>query len=386
MNNGKESERALLVGVQLRGVEDDAFAESLAELRELLLSASGKPVGVLTQRRERPDSRYYIGHGKVEELRQLVEETEAGSVIFDEKLTPAQVRNLEGVLDVKVIDRGNLILDIFAYRARSRESRLQVELAQLEYLLPRLTRMWSHFSRHAGGIGTRGPGETQLESDRRQIGTRIAHLKQKLKQVNKQRETQRKQRMQHAFKIALVGYTNAGKSTLFNRLTQAGVWADNMLFCTLDATTRFLPLGDNRRIVISDTVGFIKKLPPELVASFASTLDEVRYADLLLHVVDSSHSHAEEQYHRTNSILGDIGAGEVPRLLLLNKCDLLDRENLPILDSHLQPNDFYHISAQTGDGLDILLKRLQEFVDKRRGATNGFSRENVNGQGHSSDS
>ena len=386
MENQVKLERTVLVGVQLQGVSDDDFAESLAELRELLLSAKGKPVGTLTQRRDRPDSRSYIGKGKLEELGQLVEEQQADAVIFDEKLTPAQVRNLETALDVKVIDRGNLILDIFARRARSRESRLQVELAQLEYLLPRLTRMWSHFSRHAGGIGTRGPGETQLESDRRQIGTRISYLKQRLKKVNKQRETQRKQRMEQAFKIALVGYTNAGKSTLFNQLTRSGVWADNMLFCTLDATTRYLPLSDNRRIVISDTVGFIKKLPHELVASFASTLDEVRFADLLLHLVDSSHSHALEHYQRTNQILQDIGAGQVPRLVLLNKSDLLKGENLPLLDGALKPDSIYQISARTGAGLDILLKRLLDFVDKRTGATNRPSWEQVNGQGQSSDS
>ncbi|MFH2055342.1 MAG: GTPase HflX [bacterium] len=386
MNSEEKIERAILVGVQLRGVEDIDFAESLAELRELLLSAEGKPVGTLSQRRDRPDSRTYIGKGKVEELGQMVQEKKADSVIFDEKLTPGQVRNLETALDVKVIDRGNLILDIFARRARSRESRTQVELAQLEYLLPRLTRMWSHLTRHAGGIGTRGPGETQLESDRRQIDTRIATLKEKLKKVNKQRETQRKQRMEQAFKIALVGYTNAGKSTLFNQLTRAGVWADNMLFCTLDATTRYLPLADNRRVVISDTVGFIKKLPPELVASFASTLDEVRYADLLLHLVDSSHSHALEHYQRTNRILQEIGAGEVPHLVLFNKCDLLDGEHLPLLDSSLKPNNYYQISAQTGAGVDILLKRLLEFVDTRTGAVNRSSQEEVDGQGHSPDS
>jgi GTP-binding protein HflX len=368
LDTKRKIEKAVLVGVQLRGVETEDFTESLAELGELLLSAQGKSAGTITQKRDRPDPRYYIGRGKLEELGALVEETKAGSVIFDEKLTPAQVKNLESALDVKVIDRGNLILDIFAFRARSAEARLQVELAQLEYLLPRLSRMWSHFTRHAGGIGTRGPGETQLESDRRQINTRISHLKEKLKKINKQRETQRKQRLSQAYKIALVGYTNAGKSTLFNQLTRAGVWTANQLFCTLDATTRYLPLADKRRIVISDTVGFIKKLPPELVASFASTLDEVRYADLLLHVVDAAHNNAEEHYRRTNKILKDIDADKAPRLVLLNKCDLLDEEVLPRLDNSLKPNSFYHISASTGAGLDILLKRLLEFVDKRTGA------------------
>lgn len=362
-DNREEREKAILVGVQLRGVDDTTFAESLAELEELVFSAEAEVVGSIIQKRERPDSRHYIGSGKLEELNQLQREREADLVIFDEKLSPAQVRNLESSLDTKVLDRGNLILDIFARRARSREARVQVELAQLQYLLPRLTRMWSHLTRHAGGIGTRGPGETQLESDRRQIGIKIAHLKRKLTKIKTQRETQRKKRLD-VFKIALVGYTNGGKSTLFNYLTRAGVWTDDRLFCTLDAVTRFLPTDNQKKVVIADTVGFVRKLPHELVASFASTLDEVRYADLLLHVVDISHSNSEEHYRRTCEVLGDIGAGDIARLVLLNKCDLLEGDDLPVIDSKLGPQEAYVVSAKTGYGLDKLLKFLTKYVDK----------------------
>jgi GTP-binding protein HflX len=224
--------------------------------------------------------------------------------------------------------------------------------------------MWSHFSRIEGGIGTRGPGETQLEVDRRRVNQRIDHLKGKLSRIGRQRDTQRKQRLD-AFKIALVGYTNAGKSTMFNHITKAGVWADNRLFCTLDAVTRYLPLGNRRQIVISDTVGFIKKLPHELVASFTSTLDEITFADLLLHVVDVSHRNCREHYTRTNEVLGDIGADKVPKVLVLNKCDLLEEDEIPSLDGRLSPKQVFHVSAKTGLGVNKLLKFLTEYVEIR---------------------
>jgi GTP-binding protein HflX len=326
-------------------------------------------VGSIRQKREAPDSRYFIGKGKLLALKELVEARGADLIVFDEKLSPAQVKNLEDQLGSKVIDRGTLILDIFARHARSRESRIQVELAQLQYLLPRLTRMWSHLSRTAGGIGTRGPGETQLESDRRAIGRRIVTLKKQLKKVATQRATQRKGRRE-AFRIALVGYTNAGKSTLFNLLTRAGVWADDRLFCTLDAVTRYLPLHQQRMIVIADTVGFIRKLPPELVASFASTLDEVRLANLLLHVLDVAHPDSVEHYRKTNQILEEIGAGSITRFLLCNKCDLLQPGSLPIVDPDFDPRQTFYVSAKTAVGLDKMLKFLADFVDKELRASN----------------
>ena len=359
----KETESAIVVGVQLRDVGDSLFHESLEELRELVTSADARVVGSVTQKRPTPDSHSFIGAGKVAELKEKIAATNANLVVFDEQLSPGQVRNLENELEIKVIDRGALILDIFAKRATSAEAKIQVELAQLEYLLPRLTRMWTHFSKQVGGIGTRGPGETQLEVDRREVKNKIRNLKHHLEKMKLQRDTQRKQR-QNIYKIALVGYTNAGKSTLFNLLTKADVWAADKLFCTLDAVTRYLPLIDKRRIVISDTVGFIKKLPHELVASFAATLDEVRYADLLLHIVDVAHSNCIDHYNKTNEVLEEIGAGKVPRLLILNKDDLIDRDHLVTLDFRFSPGLTFPVSAKTGAGLDKMLNFLVTFVEK----------------------
>jgi GTPase len=352
----------VVVGVQLRDDTDTAFLESLAELKELVVSAGAEVVGTLTQKRPVPDSRTFIGKGKVEELKELLDACNANLVVFDEQLSPAQVRNLENDLQVKVIDRGSLILDIFAKRAQTAEAKIQVELAQLQYLLPRLTRLWTHWSKQYGGVGTRGPGETQLEVDRREAKTKIIKLREKLDKIGQQRSTQRQRRMD-VYRIALVGYTNAGKSTLFNLLTKAGVWADDQLFCTLDAVTRYLPLSNQRRIVISDTVGFIKKLPHELVASFASTLDEVRYANLLLVVVDVAHSNCAEHYEKTLEVLTQIEADKIPRLLLLNKADLIDPESVPPLDVDLSPLKTFMISAKTQIGVDRLLNFLTESVD-----------------------
>lgn len=379
----KETESAVIVGVQLRDVDDSVFAESLAELKELAASADAKVVGSITQKRPVPDNRFFVGTGKVTELKELISQTNANLVIFDEQLSPAQVRNLEKELETKVIDRGNLILDIFAKRATTAEAKIQVELAQLQYMLPRLTRLWSHMTKHVGGIGTRGPGETQLEVDRRETKTKIIKLKERLQKISLQRDTQRKRR-QNVYKIALVGYTNAGKSTLFNLLTQAGVWADNKLFCTLDAVTRYLPLTNDREIVISDTVGFIKKLPHQLVASFASTLDEVKYADLLLHIVDVSHSNSIDHFHKTNEVLEQIGAGSIPRLLLLNKCDLIASEQLPPLEFSIAPVQTFTISAKTGLGLENLLNFLALFVEKGIRDLNQFD-GNSYGQTHNPD-
>ncbi|MGB5106590.1 MAG: GTPase HflX [Candidatus Zixiibacteriota bacterium] len=369
----RESELAIVVGVQLGKLDDRLFADSMDELKELVHSAEAKVVGTLTQRRPSPDSRTFVGSGKVTELKEMKESTGANLVIFDDMLSSAQVRNLEKELEIKVIDRGNLILDIFAKRATTSEAKIQVELAQLQYLLPRLTNMWTHFSKQVGGIGTRGPGETQLEVDRRIIKTKIATLKERLEKVNRQRETQRKRR-QDVYKIALVGYTNAGKSTLFNHLTEAGVWADDLLFCTLDAVTRFLPLNSKYRIVISDTVGFIQKIPHELMASFKSTLDEVRYADLLLHVIDISHPNPIDHYEKTNEVLEEIGAGKIPRLLILNKSDRLSSDEIPTVDLKYPPNQTFSVSATTHSGLDKFLNFLTTFVEKDIGARLGVAK------------
>ena len=363
--------------MQLRDVDDAVFHESLEELKELVTSADAQVVGAITQKRSVPDSRTFIGAGKVAEMKDQITATAANLVVFDEQLSPAQVKNLEKELEIKVIDRGNLILDIFAKRAQTSEAKIQVELAQLQYLLPRLTRLWTHWSKQYGGVGTRGPGETQLEVDRREAKTKIAKLRERLDKIDRQRGTQRKRRLD-TYKIALVGYTNTGKSTLFNFLTKAGVWVDDKLFCTLDAVTRYLPLSDKRQIVISDTVGFIKKLPHQLVASFASTLDEVKYADLLLVVVDISHPNCGEHYAKTLEVLEQIGAGKVPRLLLLNKCDLVDATGLPPLDVNFPPSRTFVVSAKTQFGIDKLLNFLTGFVDKD---IRGLQRNQANSYG-----
>lgn len=313
-------ERVILVGLARDSRQRPEVEASLEELAQLTYSANARVVGRKIQTRPRPDSAYYIGSGLVEELKEQLKLLGGNCVIFDDTLSPAQQRNLEQALETKVIDRPILILDIFATRARTAAARLQVELAQLEYTLPRLTGAWVHFSRQYGGIGAKGPGETQLEIDRRQVRTKIAHLKDRLKKLDRQRATQRKQR-QDLFKVALVGYTNAGKSTLFNLLTKADVRTENMLFTTLDSTTRVMSSGYPCHVVFSDTVGFIKKLPHQLVESFKSTLEEVSLADLLLHVVDSSEPNFRDRINQTRQVLTEIGADRVPYLLIYNKID-----------------------------------------------------------------
>lgn len=315
-----EREKAILVGLVHRSTDRDAGLDSLAELSRLAFSAGAAVVGERLQVRPKPDPAYYVGKGLVEELRAALQDTKGNTVIFDDPLSPAQQRNLEKVLEVKVIDRSILILDIFARRARTAASRLQVQLAQLEYTLPRLTGAWVHFSKQYGGIGAKGPGETQLEIDRRQVRDQIASLKRKLNKLDVQRSTQRKKR-QRLFKVSLVGYTNAGKSTLFNRLTKAEVTTADKLFTTLDSTTRVMSAGYPCQIVFSDTVGFIKKLPHQLVESFKSTLEEVVTADLLLHVVDCSDLYIEEHVAQTRTVLAEIGAENVPYLMIYNKLD-----------------------------------------------------------------
>src|SRR5579864_8908284 len=326
-------EKAVLISV---GLPDRPWLgeDPLDELRGLATTAGARIVGELTQKRQHIVPGTYIGSGKLQELQELVQATDADVVIFDNDLTPAQVRNLEKSLNVKVIDRSELILDIFATRARSTEARMQVELAQLEYALPRLRQMWSHLGRISGGIGARGPGETQLEEDRRLVDLRIRDLKARLVEVQARKEREvRSRREEHT--VSLVGYTNAGKSTLMNALTGAGVYVEDKLFSTLDTRTRQWHLKDWGRVLLSDTVGFIRDLPHHLVASFKATLEEARQARLLLHVVDASNPAAEEQIKAVNGVLEELGCKDKPALLVLNKVDRLkDLSYLHVLQSH----------------------------------------------------
>lgn len=320
-------ERAILVGTPQGGDGTREAAEHLAELTRLTDTAGGLVVGELVQRLDAPKPRYYLGKGKAGELAELVKEREADLVIFDDELTPAQGKNLETLCEVRVMDRAELILDIFATRARTYEARLQVELAQLQYLLPRLKRMWIHLSRIRGGIGLRGPGETQLETDRRLIGTRIAELRRKLKGVARAQATRRKRR-EGQFRAALVGYTNAGKSSVLQALSGTEQFVEDRLFATLDAATRLVPLEGGHEALVTDTVGFIRKLPHHLVASFRSTLEEAREADVLLHVIDASHPDRERQRKVVRSVLEDLGIRQRPRIVVFNKIDLLPGDEL----------------------------------------------------------
>jgi GTP-binding protein HflX len=352
--------RAILIGVKLRNNLMHEAEESLQELQQLAETAGIEVVYETIQSRNAPNPTYFIGEGKVEELKPLVEELDADAIIFDEELSPAQNRNLEKALDVATIDRTGLILQVFAQRALTKEARLQVALAQLEYALPRLTRMWTHLSRLAtgggGGRHLRGPGETQLEMDRRWVRRNIGHVRKALEAVEKQRHTQRRNRSEK-IKVSLVGYTNAGKSTLFNALTGETVLAEDKLFATLDSTTRKVDLPQKQQILLSDTVGFIKKLPHQLVAAFKATLEEVSEADLLLHVVDVSHPEAEAQIAAVNVVLEELDATHIPMFMVFNKIDRLkSEEGFQILRSRYP--DALPISAQRGDGIADLVDAL----------------------------
>lgn len=349
-------EQAVLVSVELphRPWSDD---DPLAEIRGLAESAGATVVGGLTQRRQQVEASTYIGKGKVEELKLLVAAVDADVVIFDNDLTPTQTRNLEKATGVKVLDRSELIMDIFASRARTVAARLQVELAQLEYSLPRLKNMWTHLSRYKGGIGLRGPGETQLEEDRRLVDLRIRDLRAKLRTVQARKEREVRTRADEQT-VSLVGYTNAGKSTLMNALTGAGVLAADQLFATLDTRTRIWRVKDWGRILLSDTVGFIRDLPHHLVASFKATLEEARQARLLLHVVDASSPSLTEQVQAVNGVLAEIDCGDKPRILVLNKIDLaadvLEAQVRAAEAGGRSPSELVCISARTGRGLDEL--------------------------------
>lgn len=353
-------EPALLVGVHIsasRPGAEPTWAD-LDELERLAETAGADVLGRIEQRRDRPDIRSLVGKGKLESLQRMKEAVGAKLIIFDNDLSPAQGRNLEKALECRVVDRTELILDIFARHARTKRSRLQVSLAQYEYLLPRLVRMWKHLERQAGGIGTRGPGESQLETDRRIIGRRMAQVRRELRVIDKQMQTQRKRRQQE-FRVALAGYTNAGKSSLMNHITDAGVYVRDELFATLDATTRRVDLEGGHHFLLSDTVGFIRKLPHHLVESFRATLSEVDEADLMLHVVDASSEDYEGNIEAVHKVLGEVcGDDAPPQLLVFNKVDQLDdaaRESLAF-----RYPDALLTSASTGEGIEALLDAILE--------------------------
>ena len=353
---GSDSQ-AVLVSLDFGG---DDYAETTAELQELAGSAGLKTAAVLGGRRARPDPTLFAGRGKVEELAGLLAENAASLVIFNHELSPAQQRNLERRLQCRVVDRVSLILDIFAQRARSHEGKLQVELAQLEHLVTRLVRGWTHLERQRGGIGLRGPGETQLETDRRLIAKRVKLLKDKLGKLAVRRAVQRRARRRGSvFSVSLVGYTNAGKSTLFNRLARADVYAADQLFATLDTTTRRVHLPGGAPLVLSDTVGFIRQLPHTLVAAFRATLEEAVQADLLLHVVDSASAAREAQVAAVNAVLAEIGADHIPQLRVYNKIDLSGFTPRVERDEYDRICGVW-VSAATGAGLDVLMRSLAE--------------------------
>ncbi len=352
----------MLMGAPTKDVDPRLAKEHLLELARLTDTAGGEVVGAMQQRIDAPHPRLYIGEGKAEELREHLVDREADLVIFDEELTPAQGKNLEDTLGVRVMDRPELILDIFATRARSREARLQVELAQLEYLRPRLKRMWTHLSRTRGGIGLRGPGETQIETDRRLIGTRIADLRRKLQDVAAAREVQRRQR-QGEFRVALVGYTNAGKSSLLRALSGADVFVEDRLFATLDSTTRAVELEAGYTALMTDTVGFIRKLPHHLVASFRSTLEEAREADVILHVQDASHPDRAEQEEVVDDVLRDLGLADRPRILVFNKMDAVEADAAVALQEEIRARNgaappALFLSAHVDESLGVLKETL----------------------------
>jgi GTP-binding protein HflX len=344
---------------------DTDYAESLEELRELAASAGVQVSAVVEGKRSRQDAAFFAGSGKVDEIGDVLRETGAGMVIFNHELSAGQQRNLERRLQTRVIDRTTLILDIFAQRARSHEGKLQVELAQLEHLATRLVRGWTHLERQKGGIGLRGPGETQLETDRRLLGKRVKLLKEKLVKLKRQHQVQRRARARgKVLSVSLVGYTNAGKSTIFNRLTHANAYAADQLFATLDTTSRRLYLGDAGEAVLSDTVGFIKHLPHTLVAAFRSTLTEAVEADLLLHVVDSASPNRELQIDEVNAVLEEIGA-DAPQIMLFNKIDIKGQAPGVERDEYGRISSV-HVSALTGAGMNLIREILSEFGENLR--------------------
>ena len=357
------AERAVLVGLNADCFtkEQTATEETLEELEALLETAGGSCIGKILQNRHAPDAHSFIGEGKVQEVKMLAEFTQATMVVFDNELSPGHIRALEDLLGLTVLDRSALILDIFAQRAKTKEGRLQVELAQYKYLLPRLSGMGKSLSRQGGGIGTRGPGETKLESDKRHIRERIARLQSELEQVRQVRGVQRERRQKNSVPVvAIVGYTNAGKSTLLNHLTDAGIPANNRLFDTLDTTSRQLKVSDNLEVVLSDTVGFIAKLPHHLVDAFRATLEELEYADLLLHVIDSADPNREEHIRVVESLIAKLAKPGTKVLQCYNTADLVSPQDIPV------GQDVVRISAKQGYGMDALLRAIEDALGHSR--------------------
>lgn len=357
----KKRERVILVALNTRSISKEIVEEHILELEELADTAGADTIFKIIQVKSSADPAYYIGKGKAEELSQLVELNDISLVIFDDDLTAVQVRNLEKLINRKIIDRSGLILDIFALRAKTKEAKTQVELAQLEYVLPRLTRAWTHLSKQYGGIGTKGPGETQIETDRRLIRNRISHLKEKLKKIEAQRTTQSSGRETY-IKIALAGYTNAGKSTLFNLLTKADVFAEDKLFATLDSTTRAVAIDTKERVLMSDTVGFIRKLPPHLVASFKSTLNEVKDADIIIHLIDLSHQYYEDHLKIVEETLKEFGSKDKRQIKVFNKVDLIE-DKIKIEFIRNTYKDSVIISAQKGINIPKLHKVIKDIIE-----------------------
>lgn len=357
----QSGERAVLVHVNFSNLDS---SDELSELESLAVSAGADPVSIVTANRKVPDARIFVGKGKLAQIHDIVHETSADLVIFNHELSPSQERNIEKELGCRVLDRAGLILDIFAQRARTFEGKLQVELAQLRHISTRLIRGWTHLERQKGGIGLRGPGETQLETDRRLLAIRIKQLKKKLEKVRSQREQGRQSRKKNDIPtVALVGYTNAGKSTLFNYITESEVYAADQLFATLDPTLRKLDLFENRSLILADTVGFINHLPHELVAAFRATLEETCEADLILHVVDSDDELRNDRIDQVNQVLESIGAESVPQIMVMNKCDLTDvvpRVDAPGIDSGNENLTVVWLSAKTGNGVGLLKEVLTD--------------------------
>jgi GTPase len=380
LSTQKELEKAILVCTTIpksgsqRSVKQRTYREHLEELEFLTLTAGAEVIGKYYQEREKIDSTYFIGRGKAEEIAEKAESDEVDLVIFENTLSPTQIRNLEKVINCKVIDKPALILDIFASNARTSEAKTQVELAQLQYLLPRLTRQWTHLSKQYGGIGTKGPGETQIETDRRLINTRIAVLKDKLRKIEEQRKTQRQQR-KHFIRIGLVGYTNAGKSTLLNTLTDADVYVEDKLFATLDTSTRLLKKINQKKIphpvLISDTVGFIRNLPHDLIESFKSTLAEVIESDILIHVIDISSESFAEQMKVVEETLAELYKEPKPVIMVFNKVDkLADNDELEMLSElKVQYPSAVFVSAQKGLNLTSLEEKIIEIINKELSET-----------------